>query len=106
MDRIGSKAEKARRPIHIYLPFVTATQDEKMFRVVRDRERWFSVVMGEKYQLDEATTEQLAERIPFPEQAARELAFDLSVAQTSDGGHGLGIDAGLLPGLGQTTKMP
>lgn len=83
VDRIGSKAEKARRPIHIYLPFVTATQDEKMFRVVRDRERWFSVVMGEKYQLDEAATEKLAERIPFPEQAARELAFDLSVAQGS-----------------------
>ena len=50
-----------------------------MFRVVRDRERWFSVVMGEKYQLDEATTERLSERIPFPEQAARDLAFDLSV---------------------------
>lgn len=106
VDRIGSKAEKAGRPIHVYLPFVTATQDEKMFRVVRDRERWFSVVMGEKYQLDEGTTEKLAERIPFPEQAARELAFDLSVAQTSDGGHGLGIDTGLPQGLAQTTEMP
>jgi superfamily II DNA or RNA helicase len=84
VDRIGSKAEKARCPIHVYLPFVTATQDEKMFRVVRDRERWFSVVMGEKYQLDEGTTEKLAARIPFPEQAARGLAFDLSVPQTPD----------------------
>jgi len=37
----------------------------------------------EKYRLDEAATEKLAERIPFPEQAARELAFDLSVAQGS-----------------------
>ena len=89
VDRIGSKAEKARRPIHVYLPFVTATQDEKMFRVVRDRERWFSVVMGEKYQLDEGTTEKLSERIPFPEQAARELAFDLSIRQTPDEGRGL-----------------
>jgi SNF2 family DNA or RNA helicase len=88
VDRIGSKAEKARRPIHVYLPFVTATQDEKMFRVVRDRERWFSVVMGEKYQLDEGTTEKLAERIPFPEQAARELAFDLSVPQAPDEARG------------------
>jgi hypothetical protein len=79
VDRIGAKAERARRPIHVYLPFVTATQDEKMFRVVRDRERWFSVVMGEKYTLDEATTDRLAERVPFPEEAARALAFDLSV---------------------------
>jgi hypothetical protein len=45
--------------------------------------------MGEKYQLDEATTEKLAERIPFPEQAARELAFDLSVHQTPDEGRGV-----------------
>lgn len=92
VDRIGSKAERSRRPIHVYLPFVTATQDEKMFRVVRDRERWFSVVMGEKYQFDEAATEKLVERIPFPEQAARELAFDLSVAPTpaaSAGGNSL-----------------
>ena len=79
VDRIGAKAERARRPIHVYLPFVTATQDEKMFRVVRDRERWFSVVMGEKYELDEASTERLTERVSFPEEAARTLAFDLSV---------------------------
>ena len=58
VDRIGSKAERAHKSIHVYLPFVTATHDEKMFRVVRDRERWFSVVMGEKYELDEATTDK------------------------------------------------
>jgi ERCC4-related helicase len=81
VDRIGCKAEQAYQPIHVYLPFVTATQDEKMFRVVRDRERWFSVIMGEKYTVDEASTEKLAERIPFPEQAAHALAFDLSVCR-------------------------
>jgi superfamily II DNA or RNA helicase len=79
VDRIGAKAERARRPVHVYLPFVTATQDEKMFRVVRERERWFSVVMGEKYQTDERTTDKLAERVPFPESAARALAFDLAL---------------------------
>ena len=35
--------------------------------MVWDRERWFSVVMGEKYQTDERTTDKLAERVPFPE---------------------------------------
>ena len=50
-----------------------------MFHVVRDRERWFSVIMGEKYMVDEASTEKLAERVPFPEEAARTLAFDLSL---------------------------
>src|SRR5438132_5613685 len=84
VDRIGSKAERANKPIHVYLPFVTATNDEKMFRVVRDRERWFSVVMGEKYELDEATTDKIADRIPFPEEAALGLAFNLAVDR--DGG--------------------
>jgi hypothetical protein len=79
VDRIGAKAEKAGKPIYVYLPFVTGTQDEKMFRVVQDRERWFSVVMGEKYQVDEQTTDRLAERVPFPEEAALKLAFDLSL---------------------------
>jgi superfamily II DNA/RNA helicase len=79
-DRIGAKAEDVGKPIHVYLPFVTGTQDEKMFRVVQDRERWFSVVMGEKYQVDEWTTDRLAERVPFPEEAARVLAFDLSLS--------------------------
>jgi superfamily II DNA or RNA helicase len=99
VDRIGAKAERARQPIYVYLPFVTATQDEKMFRVVRDRERWFAVVMGEKYALDEATTERIAERIPFPEGAARSLAFDLSVAPASiHPGQGLRVPSAAGPG--------
>lgn len=77
IDRIGAKAEVARRPIHVFLPFVAGTQDEKMYRVVRDRERWFQVLMDEHYTVDEHMTEALAERIPLPETAARELTFRL-----------------------------
>jgi hypothetical protein len=62
--------------------------------------------MGEKYQVDEATTEKLAERIAFPEQAARELAFDLSVAETSDGGGASESDTRVPPELAHTTTMP
>lgn len=79
VDRIGAKAEQAEQPIHVYLPFIAETQDEKMYRVVMDRERWFNVVMGEDYKVDARTTEKLAERIPFPESAANELAFQLGV---------------------------
>ncbi len=39
----------------------------------------FSVLMGEKYTVDEASTDKLADRVPFPEDAARVLAFDLSI---------------------------
>jgi hypothetical protein len=83
VDRIGAKAEKVGQPINVYLPYVGGTQDEKMFRVVRDRERWFQVVMGEKFALDESRTDKLAERVPLPETAARTLAFRLEVVPAS-----------------------
>jgi len=79
IDRIGAKVERCKQPIQVYLPYIAKTQDEKMYRVVMDRERWFKVVMGERYKVDAKTTEKLAERIPFPEKAADKLAFDLSV---------------------------
>lgn len=84
IDRIGAKAERVNRPIQVYLPYVGGTQDEKMFRVVRDRERWFQVVMGEKYALDENTRDRLATRVPLPEKAARDLAFRLEVVTRAD----------------------
>ena len=50
-----------------------------MFRVVRDRQRWFQVVMGEKYEVDESSTDKLEERVPLPQSAAEALAFRLEV---------------------------
>lgn len=80
VDRIGSKMESTGRSIQVYLPFVAETQDEKMFRVVMDRERWFKVVMGDKFKVDARTTEIRANRLPFPESAAEDLQFKLEVA--------------------------
>jgi len=77
VDRIGAKAERVGKPIGVFLPYVGETQDEKMYRVVMDRERWFNVVMGEDYKIDAATTDKLAARVPFPASAANELAFQL-----------------------------
>lgn len=79
VDRIGAKVELCARPVEVYLPYIGETQDEKMFRVVLDRERWFKVIMGEKYKLDAVTTEAQANRVPFPESAAQELMFNLEV---------------------------
>jgi SNF2 family DNA or RNA helicase len=78
LDRIHSKAEICRLPIYVYQPFIAGGADEKMYRVLRDRERWFQVVMGQKFEFDEATSEELATRVPLPERLAAELAFDLS----------------------------
>ncbi len=79
IDRVGAKAERCGQSILVYLPYINETQDEKMYKVVMDRERWFSVVMGEKFDLSELGTEKLAKRIPLPESIARELAFRLEV---------------------------
>lgn len=48
-------------------------------RVVRERERWFQIVMGERYQVDEASTDQRAERLPLPPKLAAELAMKLDL---------------------------
>jgi superfamily II DNA or RNA helicase len=77
VDRIGSKAERVKQPIHLYMPYVAETQDEKMFRVVRDRERWFQIVMGETYEVDEAATDARAVRVPLPESVQKQLSMRL-----------------------------
>jgi len=79
VDRIGSKAEVVGAPIYVYLPYVEATQDEKMYRVVKDRERWFQVVMGEKYEVDEASTDRQAERVPLPDSVLKSLTMHLGI---------------------------
>ncbi|MFN9291352.1 MAG: helicase-related protein, partial [Planctomyces sp.] len=78
LDRIRSKAEQLRRPICIAQPFIAGGADEKMFRVLRDRERWFQVVMGQKFEFDEAASEELAQRVPLPVELAERLTFDLT----------------------------
>jgi ERCC4-related helicase len=81
VDRIHSKSEMVGRPIHIFEPFLAATADEKMFRVVKDRERWFQVVMGDDFRLSEATTEKRLERLPLPASIAQALSFELATEQ-------------------------
>jgi superfamily II DNA or RNA helicase len=79
VDRLGAKAEQAAAPIHVYLPYVAETQDEKMFRVVQDRERWFQVVMGESFAIDERSTDRQAQRVPLPAALAERLALKLGI---------------------------
>lgn len=83
LDRIRCQAELCGMPIRVYQPFIAGSSDEKMFRVVRDRERWFQIVMGQKFEFDEGTSEELAARVPLPDELARELTFDLARWQRS-----------------------
>lgn len=79
VDRIGAKVEKCGEPICIYLPYISETQDEKMYKVVMDRERWFKIIMGEKYPVDVRTTDKIAERIALPQKIVEDLSFKLGV---------------------------
>ena len=78
LDRIRCKAEVCRMPIRVYQPFIAGGADEKMFRVVRDRERWFQIVMGQKFEFDEGASEEISHRVPLPEELAQQLTFDLA----------------------------
>ena len=79
IDRIGAKVETAKRSIHLYKPFLAATQDERQFHVVSDRERWFNIVMGAEYSDDVASTERQARRLRLPTKICEELSFRLEV---------------------------
>ena len=81
IDRIGSKALASQQPVVIYEPYLGGTHDEKMFRVVKDRERWFGIVMGETPAVGERVTEQQAARVPLPLPLAERLTMDLSLTR-------------------------
>jgi hypothetical protein len=86
VDRLESKAELTGKPVVVNEPYMEGTQDEKQFRVMKDRERWFNVVMGERLELDEASTDRLEKRLEFPGEAAEALAMKLAVFDTTRGG--------------------
>ena len=79
LDRINSKAERAAQPIVIFEPFIAGFGDERQFRVVRDRERWFELVMGGSVTTDDWSTDRAAERVELPAEAVEALRLDLSV---------------------------
>lgn len=78
LDRVRCKAEVCSQSIEVYEPFLAGSADEKMFRVLRDRERWFQIVMGQRFEFDEATSEAITCRLPLPNELAKRLTFSLS----------------------------
>lgn len=87
IDRLGAKAEQCGRPIRVYLPYLEGCQDEKQFRVVTDRERWFSVVMGATESIARILSanawelERMVNQPPIPEAMAGALRMNLAVTE-------------------------
>ncbi len=78
IDRIGCKATN-RHPIMSFLPYIGGAADERQFRVMRDREQWFQVVMGQEEVANLITAETIDSTFPLPKPLVESLAFDLSV---------------------------
>jgi Helicase conserved C-terminal domain/SNF2-related domain len=77
IDRIGCKAE-GRQPIVVYLPYLAGTSDERQYKVMSDRERWFRVVMGQD-EVAQLITPESSSTVPLPDAIANELSFDLGL---------------------------
>ena len=79
IDRLGCKAE-GRHPIHVYLPYLNGTADERQYRVMKDREQWFRIVMGQD-EVAKLIPHDDAQPYPLPTAFAADLTFDLALPQ-------------------------
>lgn len=79
LDRLGSAALLSGEPVIVYEPYLGGTHDERMYKVVKDRDRWFGVVMGDTRTSGDTESDVRANRLPLPEGLADELTMDLSV---------------------------
>jgi hypothetical protein len=77
IDRLGCKAE-GKQPIVVYLPYLDGTADERQYRVMTDRERWFRVVMGQD-EVARLITSESGGSFPLPDTISNDLSFQLCV---------------------------
>jgi hypothetical protein len=78
IDRIGCKAE-GRHSIVTFLPYIAGAADERQFQVMRDREQWFQVLMGQDVVEELINAKSTEDRPPLPTALTASLAFGLSV---------------------------
>jgi superfamily II DNA/RNA helicase len=77
IDRLGCKAE-GKDSIVVYLPYLAGAADERQYRVMSDRERWFRVVMGQDA-VAKLITPETENAIQLPESISSELTFKLAL---------------------------
>jgi ERCC4-related helicase len=78
IDRLGCKAE-GKQTIHVYLPYLAGTADERQYRVMRDREAWFQIVMGQDQVAKLVPRDQDNPNGPPPKIFQEALSFNLSI---------------------------
>lgn len=78
IERIGSLAERRGTGITVYVPYIAGTHDEKQFRVVRDRQQWFDLVMGSRPDGGLKDTGE-ENRVPLAQPIMKAMVLDLTV---------------------------
>lgn len=85
LDRLGSRVERLleqngdskNAKLHIHRHWIPGTIDERMFRKVRERERWFKFILGHPLEWDD-DDEHLSGAIPLPEHLGSQFTIRLS----------------------------
>lgn len=83
VDRLGCKAE-GQSPIHIYLPYLSGTADERQYLVMSDRENWFKIVMGQKEITRLTSAKDEHQMIPLPKELQKSLVFKLGLGKSEE----------------------
>ena len=78
IDRLGCKAERTHA-IEVYLPYLAGTADERQYKVMTDREKWFRVVMGQD-EVARLITPDSESPVALPDAIGDELSFDLGIS--------------------------
>ena len=79
VDRLGSKSVITGQPVVVFEPYLGGTHDEKMFKVVKDRERWFGIVMGSSERNAESELSAVEAQVPLPAPLAEQLTINLGL---------------------------
>lgn len=82
VDRLGSMTSRLRRSdvnvtLDIIYPLIHGTIDERMYRVVKTREKWLEFLLGAAPDFGEYTFED-EEPLPLPDLLSKELSINLA----------------------------
>ena len=81
IDRLGCKAESTepRQTIHVYLPYLSGTADERQFPAMSDRPQRFRIVMGQDEVAKLIPCDDDHERPQLPAAFSQNLTFSLGI---------------------------
>jgi len=74
--RLQSKKTKHLAKLNIHRHYIPGTIDERMFNVVRDRERWFKFILGHRPEWD-TDVEDRVDGISLPDKYGKEFQIRL-----------------------------